>query len=108
MLLVLLAGSVALQAWAWRRLLRRVAAGEVARLEGSVRYGGWAVVPLLLLVAFFFGLVGLEELFDSAIIPELLGRAALPIAMLLLGVAALGWLCFSVFCAFIGRVPRTK
>jgi hypothetical protein len=108
MLPVLLAGSVALQAWAWRRLRRRVVAREVTRIAASVRYGGWAVAPLLLFVGFFFGLAGLEELFDSAIIPELLGRAALPIAMLLLGVAALGWLCFSVFCAFSRRIPGTK
>jgi hypothetical protein len=108
MLLVLLVGSVALQAWAWRRLRSRVAASEVTRLGASVRYAGWALAPLLLFVALFFGFVGLEELSGKAIISELMGRAALPVATLLLGIAGLGWVCFSISCALIGRVRAGK
>jgi len=108
MLLVLLVGSIALQIWAWRRLRGRVVAGDVTRFGGVVRYGGWAFAPLLLYVGFFFGLVGLEELSGAAIIPEPVGRATLPVAALLLGVALLGSLSFSILCALFWRVPRVK
>lgn len=108
MLFVLLVGSVALQAWAWRRLRRRVATGEFTRFGGSIRYGGWALVPLLLFVGVFFGLVGLEELSGGAIISEPMGRATLPMAILLLGIAGLGGVCFSISCALIGGVPAGK
>lgn len=60
MLLVLLVGSLALQAWAWWSLRRRVLCGEMTRLGASVRYGGWAVAPLVLFIGFFLGLVGVE------------------------------------------------
>jgi hypothetical protein len=108
MLLVLLLGSVALQIRAWQTLRRRVVSGELTRLGGLVRYGAWAVAPGLLFVAAFLGLVGLEELSGAAIIPEPLGRAALPAAALLLGVAGLGWLCFSIQCARMRRAPGKK
>lgn len=108
MLLVLLVGSVALQAWAWPRLQRRVVAGEVTRLGGSVRYGGWAVAPVLLFVGLFFGSVGLEELSGAAIISEPMARATLPIATLLLGIAGLGWVSFSIVCALVGGAAGAK
>lgn len=104
MLLVLLVGSVALQVWAWQRLRRRFISGGVTRLGGSVRYAGWALAPLLSFVGCFFGLVGLEELSGAAIIPEPLGRVALLTATLLLAIAGVGWLCFSILCALIWRV----
>jgi len=108
MLLFLLAGSVALQAWAWQRLRRRVVSGGISRLGGSVRFGAWALAPLLAFVGFFLGLVGLEELSGAALIPEPVGRAALPIAALLLAIAGIGWLCFSIACVFARPVPGAK
>jgi hypothetical protein len=56
----------------------------------------------------FFGLVGIEEASGAAIIPEPVGRAALPAAVLLLGIAGLGCLLFSVWCAFIWRASDSK
>jgi hypothetical protein len=81
----------------------RIAAGELTRLQGTVRYGLWALVPLALYVALFFGAVGLEEWLGVAMISESVGRATLLLAGVLLGVAALGSTCFGVRCVFIKR-----
>ena len=108
MLLVLLLGSIGLQAWAWRSLQRRVTSGTVSKPAALLRYGGWALVPLLLFTGLFLGAIGAEELSGAAIIPELLGRAALPVAALLLGIAGLGWLSFLILCALVWRAPGAK
>ena len=108
MLLVLLLGSIGLQAWAWRSLQRRVISGTVSKSGALLRYGGWALVPLVLFMGLFLGAIGAEELSGAAIIPEPLGRAALPVAALLLGVAGLGWLSFLILCALVWRAPRAK
>ena len=108
MLLVLLVGSVALQAWAWQSLRRRVIGREMTRLGASVRYGGWAIAPLLLFIGSFLGFVGVEELSGSAIIPEPMGRVVLPMSALLLGIAGLGWVAFSTSCALIGQPPEAR
>ena len=86
MLFVLLPGSVALQVWAWRSLRKRVMAGANTKTGAVLRYGGWALVPLALFLGIYLGAVGFEELSGAAIIPESLGRTALPVAALLLGV----------------------
>ncbi|MGH9462259.1 MAG: hypothetical protein ACRD1X_13635 [Vicinamibacteria bacterium] len=78
----------------------------MTRLGASVRYGVWAVAPLLLFIGSFLGLVGVEELSGSAIIPEPMGRVVLPMSALLLGIAGLGWASFSISCAVIGRRQR--
>lgn len=83
-------------------------AGAITRPGALLRYGGWALVPLSLFMGLCLGAVGAEELTGAAIIPESLGRAALPAAALLLGVAALGWLSFLISCALVWRVPRAK
>jgi hypothetical protein len=108
MLLAFLLAAVALQAWAWRRLRGRIAAGEVTRLGALVAYGGWALAPFLSFLGLFAGLVGLEELSGAAIVPEPLGSAAGPTAALLLGVAGLGWLGFSLCCARVRRPPGER
>ena len=105
MFLVILAGVLALQGWTWQRLSGRITAGELTRLQGTVRYGLWALVPLVLYVALFFGAVGLEEWLGVAVISEPMGRATLLIAAVLLGVAGLGSACFGVRCVFIKRAP---
>ena len=106
MFLLLLLGCVALQAWAWVSLRGRVVSGSLTRLGAIVRYTGWAVAPLVLLAALFFGAVGLEEVTGAAVLPELLGRAALPAAAVLLGLAGLGAFFFSVQVAFV--TPRAR
>lgn len=108
MLLTLLAIAVVLQAWAWRRLWRRVTGGEMTRLSASLRYAGWAAAPLLFFVGFFLSLVGIEELSGSAIIPGPMARVALAMSALLLGIAGLGWASFSISCALIGRPAAAR
>jgi hypothetical protein len=108
MLLGLLLGSIALQVWAWRSLQRRVMSGTVTKPTALLRYGGWALLPLLLFAGLFLGAIGAEELSGVAIIPEPLARIALPVAALLLGIAGLGWLTFSILCALVWRVAGAK
>jgi hypothetical protein len=108
MFLAILAGSLVLQAWAWRHLRRRIASGDITRLGGSVRYGVWAAAPFFFCVGVFLGAVGIEEWSGGAIIPESLGRAALPIGALLLGLAFIGWISFTISSALIRRRPGTK
>jgi len=106
MALVILAGVLALQAWTWRRLSGRVSSGQLSRLQAAVRYGLWALVPLLVFVGAFFGAVGLEEWLGVALLPESMARATLLIVGFLLGLAGLGSACFGVRCVLIQRAPR--
>jgi hypothetical protein len=108
MILVLLVGVVALQAWVWRRLRTRVLTGEVTRLGALVRYSGWALLPPVLSVAGFFGMVGLEEVSGAAIVPEAVGRSALPAAVLLLGIGVMGCLSFCVWCTVAWRTAAPR
>jgi len=108
MFLLLLLGCVAMQAWAWVSLRRRIVSGSLTRLGAIVRYTGWAVAPLVLLAALFFGAVGLEEVTGAAVLPELIGRAALPAAAVLLGLAGLGAFCFCVQVAFVTPRAHSK
>ena len=101
MVLFVLAAVLALQAWTWHRISRRIASGQLTKLQGALRYGVWAVVPLLLFVALFFAAVGLEEWSGVAVLPESLSRVIVLTAALLLGVAGLGSACFGVRCAII-------
>lgn len=108
MILVLLVGVVALQAWVWQRLRIRVLSGEITRLGALVRYAGWALLPALSCVAGFFGLVGLEEVSGAAIVPEPVGRLALPASALLLGVGVLGCVLFAAWGAVAWRAAAPK
>jgi hypothetical protein len=94
--------------WAWRSLQRRVISGAVAKPAALLRYAGWALLPLLVFVGLFLSAIGAEELSGAAIIPEPLARVALLVAALLLGIAGLGWLTFSILCALVWRVPGAK
>jgi hypothetical protein len=90
MLLILLLASVGLQVWAWRSLQKRVVSGAITKLGALLRYGAWALTSLLSFAGLFLAAVAAEELTGAAIIPEPLGRAVLPMAAVLLGVAGLG------------------
>jgi len=103
MFLVMLAGVLAYQAWMWHRVSGRIAWGELTKLQGVLRYGLWALLPVLLFVALFFGAVGLEEWLGVAVISEPMGRATIPIVAFLLVIAVLGSACFGVRCLFIKR-----
>jgi hypothetical protein len=102
MLLVLLIGSVALQAWAWRSLARRIRHGALTRVQGAARFAGWAFLPVALFVAGFFAMVGLEEWLDVPLIEERGALLFLPV----LGTAILGSLGFAVRSAFLGRTGQ--
>lgn len=105
-LLILVLAAVGLQAWAWRRLLQRVASGTMRKPRALLLYGVWALAPLVLFIGLFMGAVGIEELTKAAVIPEPLARAALPTAAMLLGIAMLGWGSFLVWCGLV--VPRAR
>ena len=108
MLFLLPLASGALQAWAWRHLCRRVRTGELTKLSAAVRYGSWAFTPLLLFVGSFFGAVGLEEWLEVSLVSEPMGRAALPMAVLLLGIGATGSIAFGARCALAAGLRRGK
>jgi hypothetical protein len=59
--------------------------GAITKLAALLQYGAWALTPLIVFTGLFLGAVAAEELTGAAIIPELLGRAVLPVAALLLG-----------------------
>jgi len=103
MLLFFLAGSVALQVWAWRALVRRVHTGTLSRLGAAGRYALWAFLPALLPIAVFFAGVGLEEWLGMAVISESWARATPLMALVLFALASLVWIGFAVRCALLRR-----
>lgn len=108
MFLLLLLGCVALQAWAWRSLRRRLRSGSLTKLGAVVRYSAWALAPLVALAALFFGVIGLEEVTGAALLPEPLGRATLPAAAVLLCLAGLGILSFGIQVAVVKSRAHAK
>ena len=101
MLLLLLVGCIALQAWAWRSLRSRIRSGNLTKLAAVVRYSAWALAPLVALATLFFGVIGLEEVTGAAVLPEPIGRATLPAAAVLLCLAGLGVLSFGIQVALL-------
>jgi len=65
-----------------------------------VRYCGWAFLPLLLFVALFFAAIGLEELFELALIDE---RAALWVVPVV-AIATLGAITFAIRASFMRKL----
>jgi len=108
MFLLLVLGCIALQAWAWVSLRGRILSGSLTRLGAIARYTAWALAPLVLLAALFSGVVALEEVTGAAVLPDLLGRAALPAAAVLLGLAGLGVFSFSLQTVFVTPGARAK
>jgi len=105
MFLAFLMGSIVLQTWAWRRLVRRLEGGTLTGLQAASRYAGWAFLPVLLFVAIFMAMVGLEEWLNVALIEERAALLALPV----LAVSVLGTSGFTVRCAFVRRAqPRAR
>lgn len=97
MFVMFLIVSIGLQAWAWRRLLRRIRANALTRIGGAARYASWAFLPLILFVVAYFAMVGVEEWLRVAVIEERTALLALP----LLGLSTLGSVGFAVRCAFV-------
>jgi len=99
--LVCLIGSVALQAWAWRHLMRRLRHGTITRLRGAFSFAAWAVVPAALFVGGFAVMVGIEEWFQVALIEERAALWTFPV----LALSVLGTLSFTIRCAFVAPRP---
>lgn len=100
---VYLAGSLAVQVWAWRRLLARVRRGETTRSRGALQYAGWAFLPLVLFIAGFALMIGMEEWFSLALIPERAALLVIPVFAL----SVLGTILFAIRSAF-PRPARRK
>ena len=85
-----------------RAALRRVRAGRMGRLKAFVLCSLAALAPTLLYVAFFFALVGIEELTGAALIPEGMGRSFL----IVVGFGLLVW--FLVLVPFAVLIARAR
>ena len=82
------------------KALRRVRSGRISKLKAIALYGLAALAPTALYVAFFFSLVGLEELTGAALIPEEMGRSFL----FVVGFGLLVWLLALIpFAVLIAR-----
>jgi hypothetical protein len=101
MLLGLLVGALALQAWAWIRLSARVKSGHLGLGQAIARYAGWALIPVAGVGVVFFTLVGLEEWTGSALVPESVARATPLVALLLLVLFIAGSFAFVVWCVYL-------
>lgn len=108
MILILLVGTITLHLWAWRRLQSRIKSGAMSKVAALLQYGAWALAPPILFVALSLSAVGVEELTGAAIISEPLGRAALLISAVLLGIAGVGWVSFAIVCGVVWRPPGAK
>lgn len=98
-ILICVIGSLGVQLWAWRSLTWRLQAGSITRLRSVLRYTGWALLPVVLFVAGFAAMAGIEEWLQVALIEE---RAAL-LAIPVLGLSVLGTASFAIRCAFVRR-----
>ena len=99
MFLIFLIGSVGVQVWAWRSVVRRLQDGAITRMQGASKYAGWAFLPVILFVGGFAAMVGIEEWLQVAIVEE---RAAL-LAFPVLTLSVLGTLAFTIRCALMRR-----
>jgi len=84
------------------KALRKVRAGRSGRLKAFVLYGLAALSPTVLYVAFFFALVGIEELTGAALIAEGMGRSFL----IVVGFGLMVW--FLVLIPFAVVIARAK
>jgi hypothetical protein len=94
---ILLIGSIALQVWTWRRLIGRVKDGTLARRRGAARYAGWAFLPVVMFVAIYLAMVGLEEWWGVALIEERTALLFLPVFAL----SVIGSIGFAVRCGIV-------
>jgi hypothetical protein len=84
------------------RLRRRARARELSLGKAILKYLGWTFLPVGLLVAFFFAVIGIEEFTEFAPMPEEFARASPLVAGLCIVVALLATAIF----ALAARPPR--
>jgi hypothetical protein len=82
--------------------LRHIRAGRWGRLSGIVRFAGLTLAPTVIFVLLCLLLIGLEELFGAALVPEELGRSMLLVVALGLLVGILAQVIFAV-ALLVGR-----
>lgn len=102
LLLVYLIGCVGLQIWSGRSLIARVRTGRITKWRAAGRYAGWSFLPVLVFVAGFAVLVGIEESFDLAIIDERTALLGLPV----IGLSTVGTVAFWIVCAVVRPTDR--
>jgi hypothetical protein len=95
MFFIYLIGCVALQVWVWRRLMRRLRAHALTRLQCILHFSWWALLPIVVFVGGFALLVWIEELLDVALIEE---RSVL-LGLRVIGLSVVGTFLFAVRCA---------
>jgi hypothetical protein len=87
--------------YAFIALRRRVKRNELTKTRGILYYSGLALSPVVTYTIFFFGLTGLEEMTNTAILSEGFGRSFL----LLIGLGLIAWLItliiFGIALAFM-------
>ncbi len=97
-----LLATLALAVVMFVRLRRRSRARELAVGKAILIYLGWTLLPVGLLVALFFALIGIEELTGFAPMPEPFARASPLAAGLCIVVAVIATAVF----ALAARPPR--
>ena len=106
MLLGLLIGTLALQAWAWMRLSARVKNGHLGMGQAIAHYAGWALIPSAGVGVVLLTLVGLEEWTGSALVSEPLARATPLVALTLVALFCSGSFVFAVWCVYLRTSVR--
>lgn len=105
LLVAALAISGVTQWRSWRRLRGALAACELRPFGATWRYLLLAVTPAVSWGALVLLAVATEELVHRPLIPEPMGRVALPLAVLLLALAGAGSMMFAVYAVFHVRRP---
>ncbi len=88
--------------------LKRVRTGRCGKVKAVLVYYGYGLMPALLYVLVFMGVVGIEQMFETAIISDLYARA-LPFVLLGSIVAAVvTGLLFALVVALIKPKPSPE
>jgi hypothetical protein len=103
MYLLVLVGSIVVQAQAWRQLTSRLKAGAITKPQGLLRYAAWAFLPLLCLVGGFAVMIGVEEWLSVALIEERAPLLVIPV----FAVGTVGTIAFVVRCLSLRARPTT-
>lgn len=98
---LLLLGAIGLQVWTWQRLIAGLRNRALTKLQCVLRYTAWTSLPLFLLVGIFLAMIGLEELFQVALVGERSALLVFPV----FGIWIVGAIAFAARCAFARIAP---
>lgn len=102
--LVTLLSSAA--AFVWQ--IGRVRRGLCSRTRGVVMYAAYSAAPVVLFVAVFLLLVGVEELADTTLVGEGYARSLIIVAAGGTALVVLGSFVFAVFAFWLRRQPGSE